>query len=46
MKPPLEPDTYLLWFGPVALLGIGSAVAALVVLRARKRMDSQAPRTD
>jgi cytochrome c-type biogenesis protein CcmH len=41
MKPPLEPDTYLLWFGPVALLGIGGAVMALVVLRARKRMNSQ-----
>jgi cytochrome c-type biogenesis protein CcmH len=39
MKPPLEPDTYLLWFGPVALLGIGGAVIALVVLRARKRMN-------
>jgi cytochrome c-type biogenesis protein CcmH len=40
MKPPLEPDTYLLWFGPVALLGIGGAVAAAVVIRARKRMAS------
>ena len=38
MKPPLEPDTYLLWFGPVALLGLGGAAAAIVVFRARKRM--------
>jgi cytochrome c-type biogenesis protein CcmH len=46
MKPPLEPDTYLLWFGPIALLGIGGAVAASVVLRARKRVALQGSRTD
>lgn len=46
MKPPLEPDTYLLWFGPIALLGIGGAVAAFVVLRARKRMALQASQAD
>jgi cytochrome c-type biogenesis protein CcmH len=40
MKPPLEPDTYLLWFGPIALLGIGGVAAAAVVIRARKRMVS------
>jgi cytochrome c-type biogenesis protein CcmH len=40
MKPPLEPDTYLLWFGPIALLGIGCVAAAAVVIRARKRMAS------
>jgi cytochrome c-type biogenesis protein CcmH len=38
MQPPLEPDTYLLWFGPVALLGIGGVVAAAVIFRARKRI--------
>jgi cytochrome c-type biogenesis protein CcmH len=37
MRPPLGPDTYLLWFGPVVLLGIGGAVAAIVVFRAQKR---------
>lgn len=46
MKPPLEPDTYLLWFGPIALLGIGGPVAAFVVLRARKRMSLQASQAD
>lgn len=40
MKPPLEPETYLLWFGPVAVLLIGGAVVALVVVRARKRAAS------
>jgi cytochrome c-type biogenesis protein CcmH len=42
MKPPLEPDTYLLWFGPIALLGVGGAVAAFVIARARKRMAMRA----
>jgi len=37
MKPPLEPETYLLWFGPAAVLLIGGAVVAMVVVRARKR---------
>jgi cytochrome c-type biogenesis protein CcmH len=41
MKPPLEPDTYLLWFGPIALLGIGGAVAAAVVFRARNRLPAK-----
>jgi cytochrome c-type biogenesis protein CcmH len=36
MKPPLEPETYVLWFGPAIILAIGGAVAMLVVSRARK----------
>jgi len=40
MKPPLEPDTYLLWFGPLGILLIGGAAVALVIVRARKRLDS------
>jgi cytochrome c-type biogenesis protein CcmH len=37
MKPPLEPETYVLWFGPAIILLIGGAVAGLVVFRAQKR---------
>lgn len=37
MKPPFEPNTYLLWFGPAAVLFVGGGVAAMVVLRAHKR---------
>ena len=37
MKPPLEGQTYLLWFGPVAVLLIAGAVAGYVVARARGR---------
>jgi cytochrome c-type biogenesis protein CcmH len=27
LKPPFEPETYLLWFGPLLLLGAGAATA-------------------
>lgn len=37
MKPLLEPHTWLLWFGPAAVLLIGAGVGAVVVSRARKR---------
>lgn len=37
MKPPLQPDTWVLWFGPVAVLAIAAGVAISVVMRARKR---------
>ncbi|HEX3666438.1 MAG TPA: cytochrome c-type biogenesis protein [Rhizomicrobium sp.] len=36
MKPPLEPETYLLWFGPLIVIMVGGAVAAVAVVRARK----------
>ncbi len=38
MKPPLEPQTYALWFGPLFVLLIGGAVAGTVVVRARRRL--------
>lgn len=37
MKPPVEPNTWLLWFGPVAVLLVGGGIAAMVVVRAHKR---------
>jgi cytochrome c-type biogenesis protein CcmH len=40
MKPPLEPNTYALWFGPLGILLMGGAAVALVIVRARKRLDS------
>ncbi|MGH6879240.1 MAG: cytochrome c-type biogenesis protein [Rhizomicrobium sp.] len=36
MKPPLDPETYLLWFGPVIVLAIGGAAAAAAIIRARR----------
>lgn len=38
MKPPLEQDTYALWFGPWVVLLAGGAGAVAVILRARSRM--------
>jgi cytochrome c-type biogenesis protein CcmH len=37
MKPPLEPQSYALWFGPLVVLVIGGAVAAGVIMKARPR---------
>jgi cytochrome c-type biogenesis protein CcmH len=34
MKPPLEPGTYALWFGPVLILIAGGTIIALVIARA------------
>ena len=34
MKPPLEPDTYVLWLAPFAILIGAGAVATLVIRRA------------
>lgn len=40
MKPPVQPDTWLLWSGPlIVLLGAG-AVAAGVIRQARRRVSS------
>jgi cytochrome c-type biogenesis protein CcmH len=38
MKPPLEPGTYLLWFGPLLILVAGGGIAGLIVYRARSRL--------
>lgn len=39
MKPPLEADTYALWFGPFVILLAGAGIATVVILRARRRTD-------
>jgi cytochrome c-type biogenesis protein CcmH len=36
MKPPVEPDTYVLWLAPFLVLIGAGAVAILVISRARK----------
>jgi cytochrome c-type biogenesis protein CcmH len=38
MKPPVEPDTYVLWLVPVVTLVLAGAGAALVILRASRRV--------
>jgi cytochrome c-type biogenesis protein CcmH len=34
MKPPLQPDTWLLWLAPFGVLGIAGAVAWVTVKKA------------
>ena len=37
-RPPMQPSTWLLWFGPLAMLAVGAAVAAVIVRqRTRQR---------
>ena len=47
LEPPLKPETYLLWFGPAAILLIGGAAVA-VYLRRRTRLaaNEAAPLSD
>lgn len=37
MQPPLNPGTYLLWFGPFLVLILCGSVVAVVVARAREK---------
>jgi cytochrome c-type biogenesis protein CcmH len=43
MKPPLEPETYLLWFGPLIVVILGGAAAAAAVTRARNIARDETP---
>lgn len=37
LEPPMMPSTWLLWYGPIGLLGLGAAgIAVSTVLRARR----------
>jgi cytochrome c-type biogenesis protein CcmH len=42
LKPPVEPATYVLWFGPIALLVMAGA-GGLIYLRHRKAVPAAAP---
>jgi cytochrome c-type biogenesis protein CcmH len=41
MNPPVDADTYFLWFGPLVLLVIGGAVIGMTIMRARKRLATE-----
>lgn len=43
MKPPLEPETWLLWFGPLIVVTIGGAAAAGAIIRARRIARAESP---
>jgi cytochrome c-type biogenesis protein CcmH len=43
MKPPLEPETYLLWFGPLIVVSAGAFTAGWAILRARGNIRAGTP---
>jgi cytochrome c-type biogenesis protein CcmH len=45
-KPRVEPATWLLWFGPLALFAIGGATVVFIVRRRATRLRAQAPMPD
>jgi cytochrome c-type biogenesis protein CcmH len=42
-KPRIEPATWLLWFGPIALFVLGGVAVAFIVHRRAMRLDAQPP---
>ena len=44
LKPPVEPATYVLWFGPAGVLLVAAA-GALIYLRRRKTVPEAPPLT-
>jgi cytochrome c-type biogenesis protein CcmH len=43
LKPPVMPETYLLWFGPFAVLALGALGAGLYLRRSRGASQMPAP---
>jgi len=41
MNPPVDSDTYLLWFGPLILVLVGGAVIGMTIMRARRRLATE-----
>jgi cytochrome c-type biogenesis protein CcmH len=46
MKPPVNPETYLLWFMPLGFLAVGGAVVVLIATRARRRFGLESAADD
>jgi cytochrome c-type biogenesis protein CcmH len=45
LKPPVKPETYLLWFGPFAVLVLGAFGAVLYLRRSRGALQTPVPLT-
>ena len=45
-KPPVEPSTWLLWFGPLVVLGAGAIVVAVQVRRRARQEPAATPAND
>ncbi|HEY3776654.1 MAG TPA: cytochrome c-type biogenesis protein [Rhizomicrobium sp.] len=43
MKPPLGPETYLLWFGPWIVLAIGGVAVVAAIVRAQRASRTETP---
>ena len=43
LKPPFDPETYLLWFGPLILLSCGAGLAAIFYRRAAAQARETTP---
>lgn len=46
LRPPLEGDTVLLWFGPLILVALGSAVAWSYIRALKRQAQTASPLTD
>jgi cytochrome c-type biogenesis protein CcmH len=46
MKPPVERETYLLWFAPLVFLAAGGGVVWIVASRARRRFGAESQGND
>lgn len=40
-RPPMQPNTWLLWFGPLLMLAAGAIAAAILIRRRRAATDSR-----
>jgi cytochrome c-type biogenesis protein CcmH len=45
-KPPVEPSTWLLWFGPLVVLAAGAVVVAVQVRRRARQNPAATPAND
>ena len=40
LRPPMKPETYALWFGPLLVLVLGAGLVIVTIARARRRISS------
>ena len=41
MNPPVDADTYFLWFGPLVLILLGAGAIGMTIMRARRRLATE-----
>lgn len=40
LRPPMKPETYALWFGPLLVLVLGAGLVIVTIARSRRRISS------